>query len=184
MHGLNLPLLLTSIVLSSVIVTVGHTEGGSGSLDRATLRGDGAKTDSLLVAEPVLIFDVSGSTLAGPVHSNLSVYNNGRVSLAEFSANGERRNLSTQIAGSDARALARALEVAGGSQLEDQVQQALDVPLTTVTVFDGETDALAHTFSYWIPSGDYGAIQELVDSFTDQLLEQVEVAPRARQPLE
>jgi hypothetical protein len=184
MKRLNLPLLITSIALSSVVVTVGHSaaqdSGGARLLERANLREGGANTDSLLQSEPVLIFDVSGETLAGPVHRHLAIYNNGRVSLAEFSAAGELRNISTEIGGTSARAMARALEVAGASQLEDQRQAVLDVALTTVTVFEGDTDALAHTFSYWIPSGQYGAVQELVDSFLEQMLEEVEVAPRGR----
>ena len=49
--------------------------------------------------------------------------------------------------------------------LPDQNIFVSDVPLTTVTVFVGDTDAKADTFSYWLGTGAYTTIDQKIASF-------------------
>lgn len=122
-----------------------------------------------LACEPVLMFDVSGSTLFGPCHKHLSVYNNGRVSLAAFAPSGTPCNESKKIDVREVRALVAKL--GGWADLSDDPTLVTDIPMTTVTVFQGLrgfTDAQAHSFSYWLPVGDYAEVQETVDQFLCQ----------------
>ena len=47
-----------------------------------------------------------------------------------------------------------------------------DVPLNTLTVFNGTTDAQAHTFSYWLANGNYAPVQAAIDAFITQTFDQ------------
>jgi len=58
---------------------------------------------------------------------------------------------------------------AGGFELLDQKHFATDLPMTSVTLFQGETNALAHTFNYWTPTGPYQAIQGIIEEFIAQV---------------
>lgn len=119
--------------------------------------------------EPVILVDVSGATLLGPVHAHLAIYSNGQASYSEQRPGGlglqpAVRVGTAQLVPADLIALRRSLELAGASLLCDQAQVVLDVPLTTVTVLRGGPQAQAHTFSYWIPSGPYALVQERIDA--------------------
>jgi hypothetical protein len=118
--------------------------------------------------EPLLVFDVSGGTLLGEVHQSLTLYNNGRVSLAEFGRGRTARNVSRLITVTEAEKFRSMLVAAGALSLTDQANQVMDVPLTTVSIFTGETDGTSHTFSYWIPGSKYAGLQQAVDAFIFQ----------------
>ena len=49
--------------------------------------------------------------------------------------------------------------------LPDQNLSVADIPLTTVTVFKGDTNAKAHTFSYWVGIKGYGQIAQIISDF-------------------
>lgn len=49
--------------------------------------------------------------------------------------------------------------------LGDQDLSVADIPLTTVTVFKGNTNAKAHTFSYWVGIKGYGQIAQIISDF-------------------
>lgn len=118
--------------------------------------------------EPVILVGVSGGTLLGPVHAHLAIYSSGLASFSEQRPGGfglapTVRVGTLQLAPADLVALRRGLELAGASFLCDQAQTVLDVPLTTVTVLRGGPRAQAHTFSYWLPSGAYAPVQDVID---------------------
>lgn len=131
------------------------------------------RTQNRLVCEPLVIFDSSGSTLLGPTHKHLSVYSNGRVTLSQASgAPNSGRNVSTVINPTTANNFLLTLNRHGVFRLLDQEATVTDVPLNTVTVFNGSTDAAAHTFSYWLGNGTYQPIQTTIDAFITQTFEQ------------
>ena len=149
---------LSLLALTAFAFAVNSTQDGDGKPVQ--------RSDSRWQCEPLVIFDASGGTLLGPCHKNLAVYNNGQVSLSQFSGQpGDNRNVSKRVSPALATELARSLEAAGAFRLTDQEAQVTDVPLTSVTIFRGETNAQAHTFNYWLPQGEYAAIQRAVDNF-------------------
>lgn len=133
--------------------------------------------------EPILIMNVSGSTLVGPVSRHLTVYSNG---LAVYSAGAnppgglEARDL--QLAGPPSTipvALAISLSIDVANQLVDDLRRAnahrlcdqttqwTDVPLKTVTLLESRPDALAHTFSFYGATGPYREVDMVMDSFLE-----------------
>lgn len=118
-----------------------------------------------LPREPVLAFDISGFSLGGPIFQHLSVYNDGQGMLATAGFDGAGE-VYVGVPGPNAvRKLAKDLALAGAFQLTDQLQFVSDLPLTTVTVFRGTTEATAHTYSYWSAEGPYAAPAQLIADF-------------------
>jgi hypothetical protein len=111
--------------------------------------------------EPIVMWDVTGDTLAGTlVHGRLVVYNDGVTSVS--SGNGDVR--TEGVAPAVVQGLRRALVQAGATTLCDQAY-VTDMPLTTLTMFEGNTDAQAHTFSYWVAENAYAGVQAEIDHF-------------------
>ena len=119
--------------------------------------------------QPVLIYDVTGSTLLGPVHRNLVVYGNGLASISDVSgappvAKAEVTNVSPDLVGT----LLKDLRLAGAFTLCDQQQTILDVPLRSVTVSRGSTDSMAHTYNYWVAGASaYAVPEQVLEDFID-----------------
>ena len=115
---------------------------------------------------PLIVYDVTGFTLAGPVDLNLDVYGSGLVKLSSASAApGQGKSEIAHLTPQQTLALARALFFAGSFQTCDQPAAGSDVPLHTLTVFRGATDAKAHTFSWWVPEKEYATFEQLLDGF-------------------
>ena len=122
--------------------------------------------------EPVVVVDVSGATLLGPVHRHLAVYTSGRVAYSAFGPQTvpgvggvQPVSRSETIDPLLVEALVSDLARAGAWQLADQTIEPTDVPLITVTVLDGQTDARAHTFSYWIPTAPFHPVDAVLTGF-------------------
>ena len=119
--------------------------------------------------EPILNFDVTGSTLLGPLHYRATVYSDGLVTGSDCGGFGGGNSGGTAAASTTSvKKLQEALIAAGGLTLGDQQLTVADVPLTTVTVFgpsrkDGTTKA--NTFSYWLATGAYSQIGALINEF-------------------
>ncbi len=114
-------------------------------------------TTNPLVQEPVLVFDISGFTLTGVLHQHLAVYNNGVASISRVSGGTSLFPLSKDadlafISSQMVEKLQKDLAAAGAPLACDEQLFVSDIPMTTVTVFRGGTDARAHTFSYWLPT--------------------------------
>ena len=105
---------------------------------------------NLTVHEPVVLYEVTGSTLAGPYDRSLVVYNDG---LARLSSAGDQGELGSAklafVSPEGAQALQRDLDQAGAFKLCDDSTTVSDVPLSTLTVFRAGSDVQAHTFSWW-----------------------------------
>ena len=120
-----------------------------------------ACTNNVVRREPIVMWDVTGYNLAGRVHGRLVVYNDGVTSVSSL-GNGDVRSETVPLAA--AQALRRDLIQAGATTLCDQTN-VTDMPLTTLTMFVGNTDAQAHTFSFWVANNGYAAVQAEIDDF-------------------
>lgn len=120
--------------------------------------------------EPLLVYEVTGSTLIGPVDSQLVVYSDGAVRIVDI-ANTEapraERGVVDPAVVSD---LMRDLERFGGRLECDATGQATDIPMHTLTMLRVGTDARGHTYSWWIPEGASGAIEERIELFVAEAL--------------
>ena len=160
MRHLALTLLFGAVVSLGVVTTASWSPAPASQPDANPLRH-----------EPVLILDVTGSTLLGIVHRHLTIYNDGFATLSAFEPGSFRAPPTQAYAGtafateSTVAQMKQALGRVGVFALEDQRGFVFDVPLTTVTIFRGATNAVAHTYSYWLPTGDYGAADAIVQDF-------------------
>lgn len=112
---------------------------------------------------PVLIHDIAGSTLIGPIYRHLVVYSNGHASLSATTYEPDPGRAQTGILTQAEIAQLRAsLEAAGAFEACDNDMQVSDIPLTTVSVFRGATNALAHTYSFMTPDARQSAVEALV----------------------
>jgi hypothetical protein len=116
--------------------------------------------------EPLVAFDVTGATLAGPLDESLIVYSDGTVK--HFS---QSQGISkvTFVPPVQARALAADLLAAGAFTLCDQPLAGSDIPLQTLTVFRGAQNAAAHTFNWWSDDAPYDVPHQILASFIAQL---------------
>jgi hypothetical protein len=122
--------------------------------------------------EPLLLFEQSGGTLLGPVYRNLTVYSDGRATLTQdvsavfdAEATTDTKVASVSLSPNNVAALWTILVDAGAFTLCDADAQVFDAPLNTVTIFDGRTDADAHTYSYWIGTGDHAIVDTVISHF-------------------
>lgn len=131
-----------------------------------------------LSPHPVLVYSQTGGTLTGSVHTQMTVYDNGFVTIGEqsdtiFPTPGVFEGVRTGNIGTAAvKSLFRKLVVAGAYTLGDQPFVVSDVPLNTVTAFSSDPvagDQTAHTLSYWLPIAEYAEIGELVGEVLAQI---------------
>lgn len=115
--------------------------------------------------EPVLIYNVTGSTLAGPFHRQVTVYTDGLVTGGECTGLfGSSSGGTTTVSAAQARKLQKDLVAAGGLKLGDKIQSVADLPLTTVTVF-GRGSTTSNTYSYFLADGDHAAVAQVIFDF-------------------
>jgi hypothetical protein len=126
----------------------------------------------LLQATPIVTFDVSGFTLAGPLHTHLVVYDNGLAALSSaggFPGSGDGTAEFEFLPPADALGLLSDLRAAHAFELCDDTTQVADLPLTTVTVMTPGSDSKAHSFSYWIPSSPrHHEVAQTIADFIDR----------------
>lgn len=121
--------------------------------------------------EPLLVYDVTGSTLLGPLHTSLSVYNDGTVSYVSLPpfVLGAVPEVRTVFVGQPAvQALSKDLSMAGAGTLQDNFGAAQDIPLTTVTFMRPATDTRAHTFSFLFAGPGHQAVSLIVNEFIQE----------------
>jgi hypothetical protein len=116
--------------------------------------------------EPVVVYEVSGGTLGGYLDLQLCVYNDGMARLTRASFDGANSKSQLVFVGeTSAFGLASDLSQLGIWVQCDDTNMANDVPLQTVTVLRGATDARAHTYSWWLPNGAYAPIEQRLSTF-------------------
>jgi hypothetical protein len=132
--------------------------------NRIALPGPGLACPDPIPVHPVLIHDIAGSTLIGPLYRHLIVYSNGHASLSATTYEPDPGRAQTGIlTPAETAQLAADLQAAGAFRLCDDDSVISDMPLTTVTVFRGGPDALAHTYSYLQASSQQQGVEDLVN---------------------
>jgi hypothetical protein len=119
------------------------------------------------VHEPLVVYDVNGATLVGSVFRNLEVYNDGYAQIHQVGT-GPFFTTKAEVAfiGAAAAASFRAsLAAAGAETLCDDTGFVTDVPMQTLTVLRDATDTRAHTFSWWIGTGQFTLVDQKIQSF-------------------
>lgn len=115
--------------------------------------------------EPLVVYEVTGGTLSGPIDYALTVYGDGAARLC--SSLGGAGTGSAQLVYVDpsvAAALRQDLEQVGALALCDQLDTVSDTPLQTLTVFRSASHR-ANTFSWFELEGDPAEIPVLLDAF-------------------
>ena len=125
---------------------------------------------NLYAVEPLVMWDVTGfSFFGGLLHEHLVVYSNGTAAISTASDdNTSATGAQGKVAFVDpakAQRFLRELASAGAFDLCDQNLIVNDIPLTTLTVFKGATDATSHTFSYWTGDAPYDKVASVVSAF-------------------
>lgn len=116
---------------------------------------------------PIVVYEISGGTLAGPLDQELLVYGDGFARLSSATANfGAGSSKQAFVGDAAAAALITSLSQNGAFQLCDVPDQVSDMPLTTLTVMRGNTDSRVHTFSWFLaPPGQHAACEQILQNF-------------------
>lgn len=123
---------------------------------------------------PLVIYDVTGSTLVGPTHMHLAVYWNGQASIDRkdtlLTGDGDRV-LEASATLQQLQTFNQALRSAGAGRLSPPLNtQTADLPLTTVTYFgNAKPNSKAHSFSYFDQSDRVAAVDQAIQTFIDQI---------------
>lgn len=122
-----------------------------------------------VVHEPVLVYEVNGSTLGGEVYTSLTIYTDGDVTLVDDGINEDADVCRATLTQAQVREAVRRLVNAGALRLRDDATQVPDVPLTTVTVLlpGGGGHSLTNTYSYFVPNDRQAAIEDAIQAFID-----------------
>lgn len=116
--------------------------------------------------EPILLFDVTGSTLAGPFDIQLTVYNDGTARVCRtqsFTGTVDARiNYVTPAA---ARNLVGDVVQLGAGTLCDLSTFTNDVPMSTLTILRDATESRTRTFSWLGGQGQYALIEQRLFTF-------------------
>ncbi len=124
---------------------------------------------NVILHEPLLVYEVRGGTLAGPVDLHLVVHSDGSARIVDVSDADFPR---AAVAGADPEAvqdLLRDLERVGGMLGCDSAGMVTDVPLHTLTMLKPGTETRAHTYSWWLPENANGAIEMRIEQFVAEL---------------
>ncbi len=116
--------------------------------------------------EPLVVFDVSGGTLAGLVDLQLTVYNDGIARVCQSaSLTGAVDARLAYVTPLEATNLARDLSILGAGTLCDLDSMFTDTPTSTLTVLRGTTDSPSHTFSWVGGQGPYALVEQRLFTF-------------------
>jgi hypothetical protein len=118
--------------------------------------------------QPVLVYEVTGLTSTGFVDLELVLYQDGESRLSSANAAGDGKARLAYVPSYAAAGLLADLSAAGAFQLCDQIGTLNDAPLSTLTVMRPQTDARAHTFTWFDRSvGGYGPVEQRLESFLE-----------------
>ena len=116
--------------------------------------------------QPIVVYEVSGGTLAGPIDLELLVYQDGSARLSSSTANfGSGKSQNAYVGDKAASAFLTALSQNGASQLCDLSDLTSDMPLSTLSVMRGNTNARIHTFSWFFATDQHAAVEQIVQAF-------------------
>ncbi len=115
--------------------------------------------------EPAVLYEVSGSTIAGPSDLELLVYGDGwaRVSSATAGTSGQCQQVF--VGRPAARALLERLAAEQAFTLCDGDQPITDMPLATLTVMRPATDTRAHSMSWILADSSFRELEQELGRF-------------------
>jgi len=122
-----------------------------------------------IVHEPLVIYEISGGTLAGPVDLHLTVYSDGAVRIADMSDPASPRGAIERVDPEAVSSLALYLERMGAGINCDDDGMVTDVPLHTLTLLKPGTNPRGHTFSWWLPEDSNGVIEMRLEQFVAEV---------------
>lgn len=115
---------------------------------------------------PIVVYDLSGGTIAGIIDVSLTVYGDGWVRASSESGITGTNKAATAFVGSQAAAaFARDLVVLGAAGLCDQVSFANDLPTQTLTILRDGTDVKGRTYSWLEGNATYGPVEQRIWAF-------------------
>lgn len=115
---------------------------------------------------PIVVYELSGGTLAGPLDQELLVYGDGSARLSSATANfGAGSSQLAFVGDAAAAALITSLSQNGAFQLCDMPDQVSDMPLSTLTVMRGNTDSRVHTYSWYVAQGQHATCEQILQAF-------------------
>ncbi|MFN0006700.1 MAG: hypothetical protein ACKVXR_02240 [Planctomycetota bacterium] len=121
---------------------------------------------NVLPHEPIVVYDINGYTLAGPLDLQMTVYGNGFARLSTTNANnGEGKSRITTVSQADADNLLILLAKHGAFELCDDPTVVSDMPMSTLTVMKPDTSVRTHTYSWWVGHGAYGPPEQVLLDF-------------------
>jgi hypothetical protein len=116
--------------------------------------------------EPVVIFDVTGGTLGGPIDIQMTVYNDGTARICSTqSLSGAVNAQVNHVTPAEALQLSLDLGQLGAGILCDVDNMWSDTPMSTLTILRDATDSRAHTFSWIGGDGAYGLVEARIWTF-------------------
>lgn len=131
---------------------------------------------NIIVNEPVVLYDRTGGTLAGPIHENLVVYSSGLVTYAFASEvvippGGE--SVVARVAyipPERLTALREELAASGAGTLTDARFEVSDVPLNSATYFfTPGPSSRTNSFNYWLGFEEHAAFDQAVRNLIHEL---------------
>ncbi len=121
--------------------------------------------------EPVVIFEVTGSTLCCPIDFQMTVYSDGLVRGAA-TAGGSTTSLGAtgnaqvgHVTPAQVQSLLVDLGQLGAGTGCDRPELLSDTPLSTLTIIRGSTDSRSRTWSWLGDDGTAGAITQRLQAF-------------------
>jgi hypothetical protein len=116
--------------------------------------------------EPLVLYDISGSTLAGSFDMALTVYNDGTARLSSIGQLGKPSKVELAFPGPAANTqLLLDLSALGAGTLCDNFVAVADAPTATLTVFRNATDPRNHTFSWKLSLGAYAQVEQRLTAY-------------------
>lgn len=116
--------------------------------------------------EPLVVYEVTGGTLSGPVDAFLAVYDDGLARYSSSVAGSGPGSSQSVTVGDAARTLQQALIAAGAMEQCDRFETISDMPLSTLTVLRDSPRGRPNSFSWFVADGDeLGEIESLLQSF-------------------
>ncbi len=150
---------------SSVLLLLSALPVAAGSFSAVHPTSGQSSCVNTILHEPLLVYEVHGGTLAGPVDMNLIVYSDGSARWADFTDADAPRGGVVNSNPDAVLDLVRDLERIGGALNCDAQGYVTDVPLHTLTLLGPGTNSRAHTFSWWLPESSNGAIELRIQQF-------------------
>jgi hypothetical protein len=152
------------LAVLSIVVLAAPQEVPAGAREQAAARLV-PPCPNPLPHEPLVVYEVTGGTFAGPFDLLLVVYSDG---LARYSSNlgaGPGLSFTQDVGAAAAQELADALVAAGAMRQCDLPDFAVDVPLSTLTVLRGTARQRANSFSWFVAEGEVAVIEALLLAF-------------------